>query len=98
MIAVFFPKSGHVTSVPLQERKIVNAEWYINICLPKVFDTWSARCPNDDARGPLLHHDVASAHTTAGTLDYLEETRIQLVTQTPFSPGLAPSDFFLFLE
>ena len=42
MIAVFLAKSGHVTSVPLQERKTVNAEWYINFCLPKVFEAWCA--------------------------------------------------------
>ena len=30
MIAVFFSKSGHVVTVPLQERKTVNAEWYIS--------------------------------------------------------------------
>ena len=45
MIAVFFAKSDHVTSTPLQESKTVNAEWYINICLPKVFEVWSAGCP-----------------------------------------------------
>nr|KAG5702476.1 hypothetical protein BaRGS_015108 [Batillaria attramentaria] len=45
MIAVFFAKSGHVATVPLLERKTVNAEWYINTCLPKVFEAWSARRP-----------------------------------------------------
>ena len=43
MIAVFFAKLCHVTSVPLQERKTVNAEWYINTCLQEVLKAWSAR-------------------------------------------------------
>ena len=47
-IEAFFAKSGHVASVPLRERKTVTDEWYINICLPKVFEAWSARRPNDD--------------------------------------------------
>ena len=38
MTAVFFAKSVHVTSAPFQEKKTVNAEWHINICLPKVFE------------------------------------------------------------
>nr|KAG5699743.1 hypothetical protein BaRGS_014159 [Batillaria attramentaria] len=38
MIAVFFAKSGHVATVPLLERKTVNAEWYINTCLPKRYE------------------------------------------------------------
>ena len=37
MITVCFSKSNHVASVLLQERKTVNAEWHINVRLPKVF-------------------------------------------------------------
>ena len=47
-IAVFWAKSGHVASGPLHEKETVNSEWYINACLPKVFEAWSARRPNDD--------------------------------------------------
>ena len=93
--AVFFVKSGHVDSVPCQERKVVYAEWYMNIRLPKVFEARSARRPNDGAGSPLLHHDNASAHTAAATPDYLEAIRVQLITLTPYPPGLAPCDFFL---
>ena len=94
MIAVFFAKSGHVASFPIQERKTVNAEWYTNICLPKVFEAWSARRPNNGTRSRLLHHDNASAHTAVATLDYPEADRVQLVTQTPYSSGLASCVFF----
>ena len=96
MIAVFFAKSGHVATVPLLERKTVNAEWYINTCLPKVFEAWSARRPRTGTRHLLLHHDNASAHTAAATLDFLQENQVQLVTHPPYSPDLAPCDFFLF--
>ena len=85
-----------MASVRLQERKPVNAEWYINICPPKVFEAWSARLPNNGPRGVLLHHDNASSHISTAALDYLEANRGQLITQTPYSPGLAPCDFFLF--
>ena len=40
--------------------------------------------------GLLLHHDNTSAHTAAATLDYLEANRVQLATQTPYSPSLTP--------
>ena len=89
-IAVFFAKSGHVASVLLQEKKTVSAEWYINICLSKVFEAWCARSPYNDTRGLLLNHDNASAHTAATTLDYLETNCVQLVTQNPEFPGLSP--------
>ena len=73
MMAVFFSKSGHVASVPLLERKTVTSEWYISTCLPQVFEAWSKRRPRTGTRGLLLHHDNASAHTAAATLDYLQE-------------------------
>ena len=38
MVACFFPKSGHVSTIPLENRKMVNSDWYINHCLPKVFE------------------------------------------------------------
>ena len=82
MIVVFLnTKSGHVASVALQERKTVNAKWYINTCLPKVFKAWSTHRPNTGTCGLLLHHDKLLT-MTAATLDYLEveENRIQLVT------------------
>ena len=96
MIVVFFAKSSHVAFVPLQERKTVNAGRYVNTCLPKVLEAWNARRSNNGTRGLLLLHDHASAHIATATLDYLEANRVQLVTQTPYSPGLAPCDFFLF--
>ena len=40
MTTVFFTKSGHVASVSLMKRKTVKAKWYINTCLPKVFNAW----------------------------------------------------------
>ena len=76
MIAVFFAKSGHVATVPLLERKTVNAEWNINTCPPKVFEVWSARRPRTGTRHLLLHHDNASAHMAAATLDFLQENQV----------------------
>ena len=87
MIAVFLAKSSHVASVPLQERKTVNAGRYVNTCLPKVLEAWNARRSNNGTRGLLLYHDNASAHAAAATLDYLEANGVQLVTQTPYSLG-----------
>ena len=94
MIVVIFAKFSHVDlPTPGEEDSI---RWYINICLRKVCEAWSAYLPNDGACSLLLHHNNASAHTSAITLDYMETNRIQLVTQTLFSLGLAPCDSFLF--
>ena len=96
MIAIFFAKPGQLASVSIQERKTVNAEWYINTCLSKIFEARSACLPNIGTCDLLLHHDNASAHNATAILDHLEANRVQLVTQTPYSLGLAPCDLFLF--
>ena len=96
MIACFFAKFGHVATIPLEDRKTVTADWYVNHCLPKIFQAWCTWCPRTGVRGLLLHHDNASAHTAAVTLDFLTASDIQLITRSPYSPDLAPCDWFLF--
>ena len=96
MIACFFAKFGHVATIPLEDRKTVTADWYVNHCLPKIFQAWCKWHPQIGVCGLLLHHDNASTHTAAVTLDFLATSDVQLVTQTPYSPDLAPCDWFLF--
>ena len=40
MIACFSANFGHVATIPLQDRKTVMADWYVNHCLPKIFQAW----------------------------------------------------------
>ena len=96
MIACFYAKFGQVATIPLEDRKTVTADWYVNHYLPKVFQAWCKRRPRTGVRGLLLHHDNASEHTAAVTLDFLVANDVQLVTHPPYSPDLAPCDWFLF--
>ena len=77
-------------------RKTVTADWYVNHCLPKVFQAWCTWRHRTGVRGLLLHHDNASAHTAAVTLDFLAASNVQLATHPSYSPDLAPCDWFLF--
>ena len=43
----------------------------------------------------VLHHDNAPAHTALSIREFLAQT-ITMVEQPPYSPDLAPCDFFLF--
>lgn len=93
MIACFFGITGHVATVPLEERRTVNSEWYTTICLPKVF---SEIRKTNTRRRIILHHDNASSHTSHQTSDFLSTQHIELMGHPPYSPDLAPNDFFLF--
>ena len=96
MIACFFVKFGHVATIPFEDRKTATADWYVIHCLPKVFQAWCTLSPQTGVRGLLLHQDNASVHTAAVTLDFLAASDVQLVTHPPYSPDLAPCNWFLF--
>ena len=44
----------------------------------------------------LLHHDNARPHCSAHTLDATTSLKFTVVLHPPYSPDLAPSDFWLF--
>ena len=67
MIACFFGYTGHVTTVALEDRRTVNTDWYIIICLSEVIN--ELRRINRNCR-IILHHDNASCHTACQTVDF----------------------------
>lgn len=93
MVACFFKKTGHVATVALENHKTVNSAWYTTICLPEVFN--KLRETNSKQR-IILHHDNASSHTSHQTSEYLSTQKIEMMGHPPYSPDLAPNDFFLF--
>ncbi|KAG5344480.1 MOS1T transposase, partial [Acromyrmex charruanus] len=44
----------------------------------------------------LLHHDNAPAHTSLLVREFLAKNNTLMMPQPPYSPDLAPCDFFLF--
>lgn len=96
MVATFFSRSGHVATVPLVEQATVTARWYTEVCLPQVLQVLKDRRPKSGIGSFILHHDNASSHTAKLTVDFLEEEHVKLLGHPPYSPDLAPCDFFLF--
>jgi len=44
----------------------------------------------------MLHHDNAPAHASLHIREFLTKHETTVVPQPPYSPDLAPADFFLF--
>ena len=44
----------------------------------------------------VLHHDNAPAHSSFLVRKFLVKNKMTVVPQPPYSPDLAPADFFLF--
>lgn len=93
MVASFFGRTGHYATIALEDQKTVTAEWYTNNCLPLVLEKVREKRPRSRI---LLHHDNASSHTARRTIDYLVTSNVELLGHPPYSPDLAPCDFYLF--
>ena len=52
--------------------------------------------PTTGIKDVLLHHDNASPHKAKIVKDYSEKQELQVLPHLPFSPDLAPYDFWLF--
>ena len=96
MWAIFFRSSGFVAAVALEDRKTVTADWYTTVCLPKVITEINYQREKAGVRGILLHHDNASSHTALRTREFLEDSGLRTLPHPPYSPDLAPCDFWLF--
>jgi len=44
----------------------------------------------------FLHHDNAPSHTSVAVREFLAQNKITMLPHPPYSPDLAPCDFFLF--
>jgi hypothetical protein len=49
-----------------------------------------------DKQSWFLHHDNDPAHVLLLIHDFLANTNTTLLSQPPYSPAMAPADFFLF--
>ena len=54
------------------------------------------RRPKTGLRGVRLLHGNAPAHTSSIVIDYLARKKVTVLPHPPYSPDLAPADFFLF--
>ncbi|UYV62450.1 hypothetical protein LAZ67_2000633 [Cordylochernes scorpioides] len=96
LLTVFFDCRGVVHHEFLPQGRTVNKEYYLQVMRnlreairQKRPDLWKNK-------NWLLHHDNAPAHTSLLVRDFLAKTNTLMMPQPPYSPDLAPCDFFLF--
>ena len=75
--------------------RTVNGHFYVQVLQRR---DAVRRKQRDEWQGEwFLHHDNTSSHTSLVVQQFLAEKSIPVITQPPYSPDLAPSDFWLFL-
>ncbi len=101
MLTVFFDIRGVVMSEFTPPGESITAESYLATLETlktrirrKRKDLWQVQ--DDGWHAFFLHHDNAPSHTAVPSLAFMGENQIRMLAHPPYSPDLAPCDFFLF--
>ena len=76
--------------------RTVTDKFYKNVVLRKLKNNYKSRRPKTGLKYVRLLHDNASAHKARIVTDILESEKVTVLPHPPYSPDLAPCDFFLF--
>ncbi|KAF2352756.1 Transposase type 1 [Trinorchestia longiramus] len=95
MATVFWDAEGILLVHFLENKKTITAVYYEEI-LRNLSKKIAEKRPGKLLRRILFHHDNAPAHSARQTRAVLREFRWEIIRHPPYSPDLAPSDFFLF--
>lgn len=96
LLTVFFDSDGVVHHEYAPPGQTVNTDYYLRV-LRNLRDAVRRKRPEKWSTGNWeLHHDNAPAHSAQRVQEFLTKHGIPQVRQPPYSPDLAPCDFFLF--
>lgn len=95
MVVPFFDSTGLIYTHYVPKGATINAEYFVGI-LKTFLKVLKARRPHKWNTGWALHMDNARPHTARLTMDFIKAKNITLVPHPPYSPDLAPADFWLF--
>lgn len=95
MATVFWDAQGVILIDFLQKGKTINGNYYATL-LHQLHQEIKTKRPHLAKKKILFHHDNAPAHSSAIATTKLVELRYEILPHPPYSPDLAPSDFYLF--
>lgn len=95
MITVFWNPNGFQVIDALPRDQTFNAYYYTNNILAPLSQMGQG-FPDADGRRLTIHADNAKPHTARHTTQYIESHGMKKAPHPPYSPDIAPSDFFLF--
>lgn len=93
MLTAFWDAEGVVHIEFLQKGSTINSDSYCDTLQKLKTRTRRIR---PDRTTFFLHHDNARPHCSQKTLEKISRLNFEVVTHPPYSPDLAPCDFYLF--
>jgi len=91
---IFFDSKGIVHKEFVPPGQTVNQTFYLQVLERLRNRVVCVRC--EIANTWFLHHDNAPSHTSFTVREFLSQRNITMLPHPPYSPDLAPCDFFLF--
>jgi histone-lysine N-methyltransferase SETMAR len=95
MVLAFFDAKGIIYTNYAPRGTTVNAN-YIVEALGKFMKVFRKKRPIMAEGQWFFHWDNALVHTATVVRDWLAARQVQMIDHPPYSPDLAPADFFLF--
>ena len=80
----------------LPQQSTITAQYYIDQVLPQVLEHQATSAPSRRRSRFSLHHDNTAPHKARPTQQFRKEQGITLLSHPPYSPDLAPCEFWLF--
>ena len=96
LYANFFSGEGVAIKVPVKKGKSITRKYYKDVVLKKLKKYYQKRRPANGFKHVHLLHDNAPAHTSTIVTAFLKKEKVTVLPHPPYSPDLAPCDFFLF--
>jgi transposase len=96
MVSAYFSRCGFVFVEFLPMGQKYNSQFFTETVLPSIEKKLAECRPKLRTTAAHLHVDNAKPHTSKLSIEKIEELGFILVHQPPYSPDLAPCDFFLF--
>ncbi|XP_011647659.1 histone-lysine N-methyltransferase SETMAR-like [Pogonomyrmex barbatus] len=96
VIATFFWDSHGIVFIDyLEKGKTITGVYYASL-IDKLKTEIAKKRPHLKKKKVLFHQDNTPAHTSVVAMAKIHELQFELIDHPPYSPDLAPSNFFLF--
>lgn len=95
MMIIFFDSEGFLYQHAVPQGQTVTAAYYKSVLIT-MLRHFKKKRPHKIVNEILLHHDNARPHVAQSVVDFLNARGIATIPHPPYSPDLAPCDFWLF--
>ena len=98
MLITFFDHQGMVHHEYVPHNQTVNQHFYKEVLTRLMAKIRRKRRELWASNTWILHHDNAPAHAALSVRQFLATKQVTILDHPPYSPDLAPCDYFLFLK